>query len=52
MRRLGDLYVKSEFRQHHSNPQQHYYKQFYDKWNAYYLQLEKEGIPGVAKPMT
>lgn len=51
MRMLGDLYVKQEFRQHHSNPQSHYYEQFYEKWLMYYKQLENEGFPGVAKPM-
>lgn len=32
MRALGDLYVKHEFRQHHSEPNPHYYTQFYNKW--------------------
>ena len=35
MRKIGDLYVRQEFHQHHSNPDPHYYRQFYNSWKQY-----------------
>lgn len=51
MRRMGDLYVKQEFQQHHTNPNPHYYTKFYEGWTNYYEHLNNEGLKGVSKPM-
>ena len=51
LRKLGDIYVKQEFRQHHSDPNEHYYPKFYDQWSLYLKQLEQGGFQSVAKPI-
>lgn len=49
MRVLGDLYVKQQFQQHHTNPDPQYYNGFYKEWLQYYEMLNNQGLKGVAK---
>lgn len=51
MRLLGDIYVKQEFRQHHTSPNVQYYGKFYDEWLKYYQQLSAQGVKGVSRPL-
>jgi hypothetical protein len=52
LRRLGDIYVKQEFRYHHTNPNAHYYQQFYSKWLQYEKDLSAKGLHEASKPLS
>lgn len=52
LRSIGDIYVRQEFKHHHENPQIHFYKQFYTKWESYYLELSQKGVKQASKDIT
>ena len=39
LRAIGDLYLRTEFKHNHQQPQIQFYSQFLTKWEQYHLQL-------------
>jgi len=49
MKKIGNLYLRIEFKHHHESPNLNYYRKFYTKWNEYYINLANKGLKAVAR---